>query len=128
MHSSKEEFNYSITSSAYLLMQQRCFLMNPLVEIFWFLCLFLYFSDIDLAVIGEWETMPLRTIEKCLIDNGIANPSTIKVLEKASVSSPPPTHLSLFAPPPHIWALFFKSRKIPSRRNSSEIRLLILSH
>lgn len=49
---------------------------------------FLYFSDIDLAVIGEWESMPLRTIEKCLIDNGIANPSTIKVLEKASVSVP----------------------------------------
>lgn len=43
-------------------------------------------SDIDLVVIGKWEALPLRTLEKALLDNGIAQPSSLKVLDRASVS------------------------------------------
>lgn len=42
-------------------------------------------SDIDLAVFGKWEKLPLFTLEKALISNEIAEPATIKVLDKASV-------------------------------------------
>jgi non-canonical poly(A) RNA polymerase PAPD5/7 len=39
----------------------------------------------DLVVIGRWEKLPLRTLEMELISRGIAEPSSIRVLDKASV-------------------------------------------
>ncbi|XP_014671434.1 PREDICTED: non-canonical poly(A) RNA polymerase PAPD5-like isoform X2 [Priapulus caudatus] len=47
--------------------------------------LYLPTSDIDLVVIGEWEKLPLWTLEKEIKDHDIALPETIKVLDKASV-------------------------------------------
>lgn len=46
-----------------------------------------FFSDIDLVVIGKWETLPLRTLEQSLLEHDIAEPSTLKVLDKATVST-----------------------------------------
>ena len=43
-------------------------------------------SDIDLVVMGKWGDLPLKTLEKALLDNNIANASSVKVLDKASVS------------------------------------------
>ena len=37
------------------------------------------FSDIDLVVVGLWESLPLRTLEKALLDQKIADTDTIKV-------------------------------------------------
>ena len=34
---------------------------------------------------GLWESLPLRTLEKALLDQKIADTDTIKVLDKASV-------------------------------------------
>jgi hypothetical protein len=39
-----------------------------------------------LVVIGSWETLPLRTLEQSLLEHGIAEPNTLKVLDKATVS------------------------------------------
>lgn len=39
----------------------------------------------DLVVIGRWEKLPLRTLESELISVGIADPHSIRVLDKASV-------------------------------------------
>nr|XP_006813805.1 PREDICTED: PAP-associated domain-containing protein 5-like [Saccoglossus kowalevskii] len=47
--------------------------------------LYLPTSDIDLVVFGEWESLPLFTLEKELRANNIADPDTIKVLDKATV-------------------------------------------
>ncbi|XP_074661802.1 terminal nucleotidyltransferase 4B-like [Tubulanus polymorphus] len=47
--------------------------------------LFLPTSDIDLVVFGKWDSLPLHTLEKALLDKGIAKQSDIKVLDKASV-------------------------------------------
>ncbi|XP_063984238.1 terminal nucleotidyltransferase 4B-like [Diachasmimorpha longicaudata] len=47
--------------------------------------LYLPTSDIDLVVIGRWTNLPLRTLESALLDQNIAEPSSIKVLDKASV-------------------------------------------
>jgi len=47
--------------------------------------LYLPTSDIDLVLVGRWETLPLRTLERALLDNKIADPATLKVLDKASV-------------------------------------------
>lgn len=47
--------------------------------------LYLPTSDIDLVVIGRWEKLPLRTLENQLAMQGIADISTIRVLDKASV-------------------------------------------
>ena len=44
------------------------------------------FSDIDLVVFGKWENLPLWTLEKALLANEIAKPSSIKVLDKTLVS------------------------------------------
>ena len=46
-----------------------------------------HFSDIDLVVFDKWDALPLRTLEKALLDKGIADPETVKVLDKASVST-----------------------------------------
>ncbi|XP_077302789.1 terminal nucleotidyltransferase 4B-like isoform X2 [Arctopsyche grandis] len=47
--------------------------------------LYLPTSDIDLVVIGNWEKLPLRTLERELVDQDIAEANSIKVLEKATV-------------------------------------------
>lgn len=47
--------------------------------------LYLPTSDIDLVVIGRWEKLPLRTLETELTARGIAEPISIRVLDKASV-------------------------------------------
>ncbi|OXA60136.1 Non-canonical poly(A) RNA polymerase PAPD5 [Folsomia candida] len=47
--------------------------------------LYLPTSDIDLVVIGKWEELPLRSLEGELIEKGIAEQSSIKVLDKATV-------------------------------------------
>lgn len=47
--------------------------------------LYLPTSDIDLVVIGLWEKLPLRTLEIELINRGIAEPMSVRVLDKASV-------------------------------------------
>ena len=46
---------------------------------------FLLSSDIDMVVFGQWEKLPLWTLEKALVNEDIAEQSTIKVLDKASV-------------------------------------------
>lgn len=47
--------------------------------------LYLPTSDIDVVVLGKWETLPMWTLEKALLTHGIAEPRSIKVLDKASV-------------------------------------------
>ncbi|KAL1437409.1 hypothetical protein MTO96_001467 [Rhipicephalus appendiculatus] len=47
--------------------------------------LYLPTSDIDVVVLGKWETLPMWTLEKALLSHGIAEPQSIKVLDKASV-------------------------------------------
>ena len=42
-------------------------------------------SDIDLVVLGKWDVLPLRTLEKALLEKGIPDPKSLKVLDKASV-------------------------------------------
>ena len=48
-------------------------------------CLCLFRSDIDLVVLGKWDGLPLRTLEKALLERGIPDPKSLKVLDKASV-------------------------------------------
>lgn len=47
--------------------------------------LYLPTSDIDLVVLGNWEKLPLRTLENELVAHGIAEPMSVRVLDKASV-------------------------------------------
>ncbi|XP_064466847.1 terminal nucleotidyltransferase 4B-like [Ornithodoros turicata] len=47
--------------------------------------LYLPTSDIDVVVLGKWETLPMWTLERALQSHGIAEPHSIKVLDKASV-------------------------------------------
>ncbi|XP_028978708.2 terminal nucleotidyltransferase 4A isoform X1 [Esox lucius] len=47
--------------------------------------LYLPTSDIDLVVFGKWERPPLQQLEQALRNHNVAEPSTIKVLDKASV-------------------------------------------
>lgn len=47
--------------------------------------LYLPTSDIDMIVIGKWESIPLFTLERKLLESGIVNENSIKVLDKASV-------------------------------------------
>ncbi|XP_054153059.1 terminal nucleotidyltransferase 4B-like [Oppia nitens] len=47
--------------------------------------LYLPTSDIDMVVVGKWESIPLFTLEKKLLESGIVDETTIKVLDKASV-------------------------------------------
>lgn len=49
-------------------------------------------SDIDLVVIGKWnvhnsERLPLRTLEQAIYQHNLAEPGSVKVLDKASVSN-----------------------------------------
>ena len=39
-----------------------------------------FFSDIDLVVVGRWEALPLRTLERALLERKIADPATLKVI------------------------------------------------
>ncbi|XP_055705759.1 terminal nucleotidyltransferase 4A-like isoform X2 [Phlebotomus papatasi] len=47
--------------------------------------LYLPTSDIDLVVIGQWDKLPLRTLETELTNRRIAEPMSLRVLDKASV-------------------------------------------
>ncbi|XP_063217319.1 terminal nucleotidyltransferase 4B-like [Bacillus rossius redtenbacheri] len=47
--------------------------------------LYLPTSDIDLVVIGNWKEPPLRSLEQALLEHGIADKNSLKVLDKASV-------------------------------------------
>lgn len=52
----------------------------------WMLLYFLAHSDIDLVVFGNWERPPLQELEQALRENNVAEPDSIKVLDKATVS------------------------------------------
>ena len=45
------------------------------------------FSDIDLVVFGKWENLPLWTLEEALRKHKVADEDSVKVLDKATVSS-----------------------------------------
>uniref|UniRef100_A0A8C1ILV4 Terminal nucleotidyltransferase 4A n=3 Tax=Cyprinus carpio TaxID=7962 RepID=A0A8C1ILV4_CYPCA len=47
--------------------------------------LFLPTSDIDLVVFGKWEKPPLQQLEQALRKHNVAEPFSIKVLDKATV-------------------------------------------
>ncbi|TRY90875.1 hypothetical protein DNTS_021951 [Danionella cerebrum] len=47
--------------------------------------LYLPTSDIDLVVFGNWETLPLWTLEEALRQRKVADENSIKVLDKATV-------------------------------------------
>nr|XP_039255416.1 terminal nucleotidyltransferase 4B-like [Styela clava] len=47
--------------------------------------LYLPTSDIDMVVFGEWEELPLWTLQKQLVQKRIAEESSIKVLDRAAV-------------------------------------------
>ncbi|XP_037549270.1 terminal nucleotidyltransferase 4A [Nematolebias whitei] len=47
--------------------------------------LYLPTSDIDLVVFGNWERPPLQELEQALRENNVAEPDSIKVLDKATV-------------------------------------------
>lgn len=42
-------------------------------------------SDIDLVVFGKWDRPPLQQLEQALRKNNVAEPFSIKVLDKATV-------------------------------------------
>ena len=48
---------------------------------------FLFCSDIDLVVFGQWKNLPLRTLYNALVEKKIVELDQIKVLDKASVSA-----------------------------------------
>uniref|UniRef100_A0A7M4F9N6 Terminal nucleotidyltransferase 4A n=1 Tax=Crocodylus porosus TaxID=8502 RepID=A0A7M4F9N6_CROPO len=51
-----------------------------------FCCIpFLISSDIDLVVFGKWERPPLQMLEQALRKHNVAEPYSIKVLDKATV-------------------------------------------
>ncbi|XP_055504381.1 LOW QUALITY PROTEIN: terminal nucleotidyltransferase 4B [Leucoraja erinacea] len=47
--------------------------------------LYLPTSDIDLVVFGKWEILPLWTLEEALRKHSVADESSVKVLDKATV-------------------------------------------
>ncbi|XP_077063418.1 terminal nucleotidyltransferase 4A-like isoform X2 [Siphateles boraxobius] len=47
--------------------------------------LYLPTSDIDLVVFGKWEKAPLQQLDQALRQNNVAEPSSIKLLDKATV-------------------------------------------
>ncbi|XP_060767950.1 terminal nucleotidyltransferase 4B [Neoarius graeffei] len=47
--------------------------------------LYLPTSDIDLVVFGNWETLPLWTLEEALRKRNVADENSVKVLDKATV-------------------------------------------
>lgn len=51
----------------------------------WYLIFISFQFFLDLVVIGRWDKLPLRTLETELTARGIAEPLSIRVLDKASV-------------------------------------------
>lgn len=49
-------------------------------------CDVLFSSDMDLVVIGEWDTLPLHSLAQDLLKSGVCSKETIQILDKASVS------------------------------------------
>lgn len=49
--------------------------------------MFFLSSDIDLVVFGKWERPPLQLLEQALRKHNVAEPYSIKVLDKATVSN-----------------------------------------
>ncbi|KAJ7994914.1 hypothetical protein DPEC_G00254450 [Dallia pectoralis] len=47
--------------------------------------LYLPTSDIDLVVFGDWENLPLWTLEEALRENNVTGENSIQVLDKATV-------------------------------------------
>jgi len=47
--------------------------------------LYLPTSDVDLVVFGRWPHLPLRTLERAFINEGIADEDGIQVIDKAAV-------------------------------------------
>ena len=47
--------------------------------------LYLPSSDLDLVVFGKWEAIPLLSLERELLNRGIALPETMEVLDRATV-------------------------------------------
>lgn len=77
-------------NTLYILLMTLCViqtytLLIIILRFFKWIRFILIFSDIDLVVIGMWTNLPLRTLERALLDQNIAEPSSIKVLDKASV-------------------------------------------
>lgn len=54
--------------------------------------LYLPTSDIDLVVFGDWDELPLWTLHRQLVRKGIAEESTLKVLDRAAVPIVKLTH------------------------------------
>lgn len=63
---------------------QRRFVPNVLVNM---VSAFLVASDIDLVVFGKWESPPLQLLEQALRKHNVAEPYSIKVLDKATVNT-----------------------------------------
>lgn len=57
----------------------------------------LFCSDIDLVVFGKWEKPPLQQLEQALRKHNVAEPYSIKVLDKATVCIFPSTVELTFA-------------------------------
>lgn len=53
------------------------------------------FSDIDLVVFGKWENLPLWTLEEALRKHKVADEDSVKVLDKATVSSSDISHVKI---------------------------------
>jgi non-canonical poly(A) RNA polymerase PAPD5/7 len=47
--------------------------------------LYVVLSDIDIVVFGSWKSLSLPTLEELLVDNKVADPESVKVLDKAKV-------------------------------------------
>ncbi len=58
------------------------FIINFLLYLF----LIALCSDIDLVVCGKWEQPPLQQLDQALRQNKVAEPFSIKLLDKATVS------------------------------------------
>lgn len=59
----------------------------PHLRLSGFHVVFFLSSDIDLVVFGKWERPPLQLLEQALRKHNVAEPYSIKVLDKATVSN-----------------------------------------
>lgn len=64
----------------------QCFNCDCLLCLFFFV-FFPSLSDIDLVVFGKWGRPPLQELEQALRKHNVAEPFSIKVLDKATVSN-----------------------------------------
>lgn len=72
-------------------LQRQAVTLHPAVLLLFKACRYLIFfpltrSDIDLVVLGKWERPPLQELEQALRKHNVAEPFSIKVLDKATVS------------------------------------------